>query len=162
MRAHKAITYRVDERGCWICTSHAPNGMGYAMLRTSNGRQYVHRYMYEQRYGSIPHGTVIRHCCDVPLCINPEHLLAGTQRDNIEDCISRGRHKASYDEHNGQTKLSRDQVNFIREHTEIPDPVLAKMFHVSRPHISLIQSGRKRKRRDTGQPHGCSLELCHG
>jgi len=40
----------------------------------------------------IPDGHVVRHRCDNPPCINPEHLITGTQGQNIQDMIDRGRH----------------------------------------------------------------------
>src|SRR3990167_3193996 len=35
----------------------------------------------------------INHHCDVRNCINPSHLYAGNQADNIQDCVRRGRHR---------------------------------------------------------------------
>lgn len=33
------------------------------------------------------------HTCDNPPCINPQHLFLGTDKDNVADCIAKGRHK---------------------------------------------------------------------
>jgi hypothetical protein len=47
--------------------------------------------MYTIVKGSIPKGKVVMHSCDVRLCINPEHLSVGTQKENIQDAIQKGR-----------------------------------------------------------------------
>lgn len=36
---------------------------------------------------------VVAHLCNNSLCINPEHLLGGSQRKNIQQCVRDGRHK---------------------------------------------------------------------
>lgn len=36
---------------------------------------------------------VVRHVCDVPLCVRPDHLIPGTQKQNVRDAMQRGRHK---------------------------------------------------------------------
>ena len=41
--------------------------------------------------GPVPEGQVVRHTCDNPPCVNPAHLLTGTQADNIRDRDQRGR-----------------------------------------------------------------------
>lgn len=71
------------------------NGSGYGILtleRQGILKERAHRHMYESRVGSIPEGFVIRHKCDNPPCVNPEHLEVGTQAENMADMIERGRH----------------------------------------------------------------------
>lgn len=41
---------------------------------------------------SVPKGLQVLHRCDNPSCVNPDHLFIGTQKDNIQDCLAKGRH----------------------------------------------------------------------
>ena len=55
----------------------------------------LHRAVYCDYHGlSLDYieGMVVRHICDNPRCINPLHLMLGTQQDNIDDMMERGRH----------------------------------------------------------------------
>lgn len=65
---------------------------GYGVLHV-NARSYLaHRLAYEaSRDEWIPPGQVVRHRCDNPPCVNPDHLELGTQRDNVNDTKARGR-----------------------------------------------------------------------
>ncbi len=56
---------------------------------SSNGK--VHRIVYELATGIDPVGRVVRHTCDNPKCINPNHLLIGSEVDNVKDRVERGR-----------------------------------------------------------------------
>jgi hypothetical protein len=49
----------------------------------------VHRRVYELVHGDAP--SVVMHTCDNRVCINPDHLVGGTQSDNIKDAASKGR-----------------------------------------------------------------------
>jgi len=69
---------------------------GYGrILRVAISRSpmQAHRYAYLLAHGSIPVGAVVRHSCDNPPCIRPEHLQLGSQADNIDDRQRRGRHR---------------------------------------------------------------------
>ena len=58
------------------------------------GSSYAHRMMWERTHGrALQPGEVVRHSCDNPPCVNPAHLLVGTQADNIRDSIARGRYR---------------------------------------------------------------------
>lgn len=70
-----------------------------------NGK--VHRIIYELVYKVDVTGKIIRHTCDNPKCINPEHLLIGTTTDNMLDRDKRDRHGAS--------KVSNKEVKMIRD-----------------------------------------------
>jgi hypothetical protein len=65
---------------------------GYGKFQTGTHRNQrhwrSHRYVAEMMGMVAP---VIMHTCDNPPCCNPDHLRAGTQRDNRDDCIKKGR-----------------------------------------------------------------------
>lgn len=66
---------------------------GYPRVgRNGNPNIRAHRYFYEQYHcEKIPEGLVVRHTCDNPLCLNPEHLILGTVLENVEDRSERCR-----------------------------------------------------------------------
>lgn len=86
------IKFEISDNGCFVLTSHKLNSDGYAEIRIRGRANKIHRHIYEQCFGDIPRGFVIRHKCDNPSCINPEHLEFGTHQDNVNDMISRDRH----------------------------------------------------------------------
>jgi hypothetical protein len=69
------------------------NENGYGQVRVGRGPLLrVHRLLYEEEHGPIPEGHVVRHACDNPPCCNLDHLVLGTQTDNMADMNQRGRH----------------------------------------------------------------------
>lgn len=93
----RPIAERLAERsvlradtGCIEWTG-AVDGCGYGHLRV-DGRSYrAHRLAYEIQHGPIPAGALICHKCDNPPCVNPDHLFAGSQLDNMRDMRAKGR-----------------------------------------------------------------------
>jgi hypothetical protein len=76
--------------GCWEWTG-ARLHSGYGKLGRK-GRTYVaHRFAWELVNGAIPDGLFACHRCDNRLCVRPDHLFLGTQKDNIADMLSKGR-----------------------------------------------------------------------
>jgi hypothetical protein len=70
---------------CWIWQG-ATVGTGYGWWR----RRYAHRVAYEAAHGPIPKGMQIDHLCGVKTCINPDHLEAVTQGENLRRAYARG------------------------------------------------------------------------
>jgi len=79
-----------------IETTHVldEDGYGHCKVRRFGAQiNLVHRLAWIDANGRLPMpGMNILHECDNPACINPDHLYEGTQRENIQDCLDRGRH----------------------------------------------------------------------
>lgn len=84
-----------SENGCWNWTASTIKGYGQMYYRAPGSdrieKLYAHRFAYQTFVGPIPPGVVVRHSCDNPLCVNPDHLLLGSQQDNRADMAKRGR-----------------------------------------------------------------------
>lgn len=51
----------------------------------------AHKKVWELENGPVQDGMVVMHTCDNPACVLLDHLMLGTQQDNINDCVSKGR-----------------------------------------------------------------------
>jgi hypothetical protein len=127
---------------CWLWTGPVNNG-GYGKFWLSGRTVGAHRLAYTLANGPIPPGLVVRHTCDVPACVNPEHLLVGTQQDNENDKIARGRTPSA--ERNGRAKLTSDQVREMREmhkRERLRQIDLAERFGVCKSTVGYVLSGQ--------------------
>ena len=66
---------------CWIWTGWH-NGR-YPGFSAGHTKLLAHRFSYELHKGPIPEGAVIDHLCKVTMCVNPDHLEAVTQQENV-------------------------------------------------------------------------------
>lgn len=76
--------------GCWLWLG-ALNKQGYGGIKDGKTRILAHRFSYQYHKGLIPTGMCIRHTCDTPWCVNPDHLVEGTWAENNQDRARRGR-----------------------------------------------------------------------
>lgn len=108
---------RVDRSGeCWLWTGARSGCLKQYGAVTIRGRRVrAHRFAYQLAVGSIPTGRIVRHRCDEPLCVRPEHLELGTQTDNNRDRDERGRQRSVRGEDHARHKLTVGQVRAIRQ-----------------------------------------------
>lgn len=97
---------RKDDSGCWIWTGsawtkrpYAANRYGYISWIDPDTRKQkcrgTHRAMWIALHGPLTREQEVCHRCDIPLCINPDHLFIGTHKDNMADSRAKGRHYLS-------------------------------------------------------------------
>lgn len=138
----KKINFEIDDNGCFICTSHAPGKHGYRHMVVNGKKEYIHRLVYKECFGDIPDGLVVRHKCDIPACINPEHLEIGTHQQNMNDSVIRKRN--AFGERNGHAKLKEKDVIKVLEllSNGMKQKDVAEMYKVNPSTIQLISSGK--------------------
>lgn len=120
-----------------------PEGYYNAWDPKTKSMQMLHRLVYCKANGvelTALKGFVIRHTCDNPRCINPKHLLIGTQADNIRDMDTRGRRR-NVEKRPWQQKLTEAQIKWVREfykprHPEFGQAAMARKLGVSQSLLS--------------------------
>lgn len=129
------------------CIDHGKNYPRYANVTMKGKSQKMHRLVYCQHHDldiEDIKGLVVRHKCDNPRCINPEHLLIGSHQDNMDDVAERGRWP--YGEISLGSKLTEAQVlwaiaNYIPNHKELGCGALSRKFGVNRAAMSMAIRG---------------------
>lgn len=104
----------VDRSGeCWIWTGYrVPFGYGRFGIR---GRAInAHRVAWEIAYDPIPTGKHVLHKCDNPPCVRPSHLFVGTNTDNSNDKVAKGRQAFNHGTKSGMAKLDEVKVAAIK------------------------------------------------
>ncbi len=146
------------ESNCWEWTG-TQMSVGYGTIfiaridrkfsdkRGSSG-MLAHRYSWILHNGDIPDELHVLHRCDHRKCVRPDHLFTGTAKDNIHDCIKKGRRndKGAVGERNAGAVLTADKVIAIRAlaHTHSLSQ-LASMFNVTESAISHVKAHRSWK-----------------
>lgn len=76
---------RTDADGCWVWVGARCGGKHsrYGMIKNNGKPLMAHRASYEAHVGPIANGLVIDHLCRNTFCINPAHLEAVTQQENV-------------------------------------------------------------------------------
>jgi hypothetical protein len=106
LRVWKYVPSWLPEDRCWpwqgAASTRVGGNRGVLNLPGSRKQILATRVIFEDLHGYLP--KVVRHSCDNPICVNPGHLLPGTQLENTRDSIERGRHVDPPVHHRGRHK----------------------------------------------------------
>lgn len=139
---------------CWGWTG-CKNVLSKKGIITYNARQiYAHRYSYIIHIGPIKPGNVVMHTCDVETCLNPRHLVQGTQYENIMDMVAKKRQHHPRGEINPKAVLTPEDVRYIRKvwiagsKGKFSSGNLGKQFGICADQIRIVATGKAWKHVD--------------
>ena len=130
----------VTETGCWLWLL-ASDKDGYGKVQINKKHIRAHRWSWILHFGEIPANLQVLHRCDVPACVNPDHLFLGTNQDNNADKIQKGReYKLPLYRHPKITEEDVSEIRRLRGIVRIVD--LASRFGLHHSQISRIQNNK--------------------
>lgn len=123
---------------CWLWTS-AQDRRGYGRLCFAGSKHAVaSRVSYELFNGPIEKGKLVCHTCDVPACVNPEHLWLGSVKDNAIDMIQKNR-SLKGEKHNLVKVTEGDIIAIRKMHLlGIAQNKIAELFGLTAGHLNNI------------------------
>lgn len=128
--------------GCWLWTG-AKHNRGYGVMRNAGRNQRATHvaWFFANEEWPAP-GLVVRHKCDNPGCVRPDHLELGTQKQNVRDAVSRGRNARG--QLCGYARLTDANVVDIRS-ADGSQRAIGDKFGVSQSMVSAIRLGKRWK-----------------
>lgn len=103
----------------------------------------AHRVSWTLAVGPVPSGSFVCHHCDVPHCVNPEHLYIGNQRTNMDDMVRRGH--STRGDRNPNSRLNFEQaeeMRTLRASGEWTYQKLSERFGVGKTQVARICTGK--------------------
>lgn len=135
----------IRQNGCWGWRGAISAG-GYGHLskgKRGAGHIRAHVLSYELHHGPVPLGKQVLHTCDNKTCSRPDHLYAGTRKNNAQDAYERGliTPPSLPGESNPAARLTATQVIAIRADKR-PIAVIARDYGVGWTTIKDIKRRR--------------------
>lgn len=135
------IMAKVSKEGgaCWLWNGSCSKD-GYGVMGVGRSQKRAHRMAYECFVGEIPDGMLVCHTCDVPKCVNPDHLFLGTSKENAADMVKKGRNYVTPREKHHHSKLTPNQVTELVDLRKSGKKLaeLAKMYGIHFGTVSQI------------------------
>jgi hypothetical protein len=144
-RLHPSIRFWLHVQtgdGCWLWRGRKDK-KGYGEITFDRRQQRAHRVAWFLVYGVWPSG-VLCHKCDTPSCVRPDHLWDGTQRENVADCIAKGRFRTRRGEEHRSARLTWAIAREVRIRFAdgVAIAVLAREYGVTNDTIAALVRGR--------------------
>lgn len=142
--------YTIDSNGCWNYNNISKDGYGRLQVSIDGITKSLiaHRVMYYKYNNSYP--SLIRHKCDNKKCVNPDHLIEGSVKENNLD---KSKHfNKEFEEvwilNNGDRKKIKEHFGYDIQisHYESKLNLLKKYIDIIR--IPKIQGERGKKKQD--------------
>lgn len=132
----KKLTRLTDEQRAQMA---ACDKDGYGKFTKKGWPDRAHQAAFIIAHGHIPDGQIVRHICDNPPCINPDHLIVGTFADNAADRVQRDRFNRKSGRYN-RVRLSMSLAREIRaKHSlGVSRGALAAQYGVGADQISRV------------------------
>ena len=118
-RYNRTVSQRLEDMtipepnsGCWLWLG-AVNAWGYGTIRIDGKTLLAHRVSWMENRGPIPEENIVCHSCDIPSCLNPDHLWLGTDKENSDDMYRKGRNRQLRGEAHRSAVLTEDQAKEI-------------------------------------------------
>lgn len=142
------------ESACWEWTG-SKHGDGYGVIVINGKSTLAHRVSFALAGNALPDDVSLRHRCDHRPCIRPDHLLTGSQTENVADMHERGRHVPSPGERNGRARLTMADVAAARaEHaTGCSIAALARKYGMSESAMGSAVKGQSWRDPDAPSPY---------
>jgi predicted XRE-type DNA-binding protein len=139
--------------GCWLWTG-AVNRIGYGMFHLKHDKKtnksyaaLAHRFSFEFHTGKDLGELYALHKCDNPACVNPDHIYAGTQADNVADMDAKGRriNRPLCGSKHSNSKLKEDDILHIKtlRNMGLKQKEIGNIFGVSQVQIGNILRGKQ-------------------
>lgn len=132
-----------DECWEWQATK---NWGGYGQVR--KGKMVLaHRVAWELIFGPIPNEMNVLHKCDNRACCNPNHLFLGTNQDNVNDRVAKGRSARFIGEKHPRVKLAElEVINILDEYKRgISRKNIAQKYNIGMSQLHRIIHGQSWK-----------------
>lgn len=133
----------IKSPGCWIWTGghRKRSSHDYGSFWFKGRNLGAHKVAFMLFVAPVPIGILVRHSCDNIRCVNPAHLLLGSQKENMADCLQRGRFAVA---RHPSAKLSPEKILEMRgmARSGLSFAAIAKQFGVDRKTATDAVRGR--------------------
>jgi len=129
---------------CWEWTAGCDKD-GYGKFDVHGKTVRAHIFSFFLHHGNIASDLLVLHRCDNPRCVRPDHLFAGTHKDNAQDRNSKNRHFVTSEDRGKNRKLTAEQVRAVifmcrlGTHTQVE---IATIFNITQSQVSRIKNRR--------------------